>query len=159
MLSKPKQATGWRTDASYYKSDTDGGVLNVSPAWHAQAHEASLTLGCAYSAGWLTQCRVPRILFGQRRRFGVGMDQCGNGFVTAKRASSLSMLCLPQSIPSCIGGLLQSASNYWQTRKSRTCMNSSRPGQQFSPPSQSCITGKLLSIAIPNRHRSGTIYS
>ncbi|KIJ08832.1 hypothetical protein PAXINDRAFT_18054 [Paxillus involutus ATCC 200175] len=50
-LSKPKQATGWRTDASYYKSDDNGGVLNVSPAWHAQAHEASLTSGCAYSAG------------------------------------------------------------------------------------------------------------
>ncbi|KIJ05706.1 hypothetical protein PAXINDRAFT_93088, partial [Paxillus involutus ATCC 200175] len=45
----------WRTNTSYYKSDTNGGVLNVSPAWHAQAHEASLTLGCAYSAGWLTQ--------------------------------------------------------------------------------------------------------
>ncbi|KIJ05025.1 hypothetical protein PAXINDRAFT_93994, partial [Paxillus involutus ATCC 200175] len=43
----------WRTDASYYKSDTDGGVLNVSPAWHAQAHKASLTLGCAYMRQWL----------------------------------------------------------------------------------------------------------
>ncbi|KIJ69562.1 hypothetical protein HYDPIDRAFT_79726 [Hydnomerulius pinastri MD-312] len=42
-LSKPKQVTGWHTNAKYYKSDADGGVLNVSPAWHAQAHEASLT--------------------------------------------------------------------------------------------------------------------
>ncbi|KIJ59107.1 hypothetical protein HYDPIDRAFT_101343, partial [Hydnomerulius pinastri MD-312] len=39
-LSKLKQVTGWRTNAKYYKSDADGGVLNVSPAWHAQAHEA-----------------------------------------------------------------------------------------------------------------------
>ncbi|KIJ63885.1 hypothetical protein HYDPIDRAFT_91813 [Hydnomerulius pinastri MD-312] len=42
-LSKPKQVTGWGTDTKYYKSDADGGVLNVSPTWHAQAHEASLT--------------------------------------------------------------------------------------------------------------------
>ncbi|KIK72740.1 hypothetical protein PAXRUDRAFT_180002, partial [Paxillus rubicundulus Ve08.2h10] len=40
-----KQATGWRTDVRYYTSDADSGVLNVSPAWHAQAHEASLTCG------------------------------------------------------------------------------------------------------------------
>ncbi|KIJ63239.1 hypothetical protein HYDPIDRAFT_92670 [Hydnomerulius pinastri MD-312] len=40
VLSKPKQVTGWRTDTKYYKSDADGGILNVLPAWHAQAHEA-----------------------------------------------------------------------------------------------------------------------
>ncbi|KIJ07019.1 hypothetical protein PAXINDRAFT_19783 [Paxillus involutus ATCC 200175] len=56
-LSKPKQATGWRTDASYYKSDTNGGVLNVSPAWHAQAHEAKSRGSCSGNAvasalGW-----------------------------------------------------------------------------------------------------------
>ncbi|KIJ11598.1 hypothetical protein PAXINDRAFT_15512 [Paxillus involutus ATCC 200175] len=49
-LSKPKQVTGWRTDASYYKSEADGGVLNVSPAWHAQAHEASNAVASAL--GW-----------------------------------------------------------------------------------------------------------
>ncbi|KIK78422.1 hypothetical protein PAXRUDRAFT_164077 [Paxillus rubicundulus Ve08.2h10] len=41
-LSKPKQAKGWRTNVRYYTSDADGGVPNVSPAWHAQAHEANL---------------------------------------------------------------------------------------------------------------------
>ncbi|KAF8834190.1 hypothetical protein BDN67DRAFT_1016756 [Paxillus ammoniavirescens] len=40
-LSKPKQATGWRTDARYYTSDADGGILNVLPAWHAQAHKSA----------------------------------------------------------------------------------------------------------------------
>ncbi|KIJ16125.1 hypothetical protein PAXINDRAFT_11168 [Paxillus involutus ATCC 200175] len=51
VLLKLKQATGWHTNTSYYKSDADGGVLNVLPAWHAQARKASLTLECTYSAG------------------------------------------------------------------------------------------------------------
>ncbi|KIK75297.1 hypothetical protein PAXRUDRAFT_173230, partial [Paxillus rubicundulus Ve08.2h10] len=42
---KPNQATGWHTNTRYYTSDADGGVLNVSLACHAQAHEASLTCG------------------------------------------------------------------------------------------------------------------
>ncbi|KIK75486.1 hypothetical protein PAXRUDRAFT_172745 [Paxillus rubicundulus Ve08.2h10] len=45
-LSKPKQATGWRTDVRYYTSDANGSVLNVSPAWHAQAHEAKCGRSC-----------------------------------------------------------------------------------------------------------------
>ncbi|KIK90377.1 hypothetical protein PAXRUDRAFT_152014 [Paxillus rubicundulus Ve08.2h10] len=49
-LSKPKQATGWHTNIRYYTSDADGSILNVLPAWHAQAHKVSLTCGCPYIA-------------------------------------------------------------------------------------------------------------
>ncbi|KIK73198.1 hypothetical protein PAXRUDRAFT_179019 [Paxillus rubicundulus Ve08.2h10] len=45
-LSKPKQATGWHTDIRYYPSDADSSVLNVSPAWHAQAHEGKCGRSC-----------------------------------------------------------------------------------------------------------------